>query len=99
MLQIRRFSSHPSLSEKMTTPKLTKDQIQKVALCAGGFVALLYVYFSFFLGPLNRSRATMQATIADLQAKLGNSKSELQRRPTWKPKRPPRRRVTRLYKP
>ena len=63
----------------MTTPKLTKDQIQKVALCAGGFVALLYVYFSFFLGPLNRSRATMQATIADLQAKLGNSKSELQR--------------------
>ena len=63
----------------MTTPKLTKDQIQKLALCAAGFVALLYVYFSFFLGPLNRSRATMQATIADLQGKLGNSKSELQR--------------------
>jgi len=63
----------------MTTPKLTKDQIQKVALCAAGFVVLLYVYFGYFLGPLNRSRATMQGTIADLQGKLGGSKSELQR--------------------
>ena len=50
-----------------------------MALCAGGFIVLLYVYFGFFLGPLNRSRATMQQTIADLQGKLGSSKSELQR--------------------
>jgi hypothetical protein len=63
----------------MTTPKLTKDQIQKLGLCAVGFVALLYVYFSFFLGPLNRSRAGMQQTMSGLQEKLANSKGELQR--------------------
>jgi hypothetical protein len=59
--------------------KLTKDQIQKLALSGIGFIALLYVYFSFFLGPLNKSRATMQQTIADLQGKIGNSKSEMTR--------------------
>ena len=63
----------------MTTTKLSKDQIQKLALSSLGFVALLYVYFSFFLGPLNKSRASMQQTIADLQSKLGNSKSEMSR--------------------
>ena len=49
--------------------KLSKDQIQKLALSAIGFIVLLYVYFSFFLGPLNRSRDTMLATITDLQGK------------------------------
>jgi hypothetical protein len=63
----------------MTTPKLTKDQIQKLALCAVGFVALLYAYFSFFLGPLNRTRANMQQTITSLQEKLASSKGELSR--------------------
>jgi hypothetical protein len=56
---------------------LSKDQIQKLALSAIGFVVLVYVYFSFFLGPLNRSRQVMQASIGDLQGKLGNSKSEM----------------------
>jgi hypothetical protein len=59
--------------------KLSKDQIQKVALSAIGFVFLLYVYFSFFLGPLTRSRATMEQTMVDLQNKLGNSKTEMRR--------------------
>lgn len=63
----------------MTTINLTKDQIQKLGLCAGGLVVLVYVYFSFFLGPLNKSRATMQQTIVDLQGKLTNSKGELLR--------------------
>ncbi len=59
--------------------KLSKDQIQKVALSAIGFVILLYVYFSFFLGPLTRSRATMEKTMADLQSKIHDSKNDLRK--------------------
>ena len=61
----------------MTLPKFNKDQVQKIGLSTIGFVALLYVYFNFFLGPLNASRATMTATIHNLEEKLGSSKSEL----------------------
>jgi hypothetical protein len=56
---------------------LSKDQIQKLALSTIGFVVLLYVYFSFFLGPLNASRNSMMVSINDLQAKLGSSKNEM----------------------
>ena len=56
---------------------LKKDQVQKVLLTLVGFVILLYVYFSFFLGPLNRSRNTMLATIRDKQAKLNSSQEDL----------------------
>ncbi len=57
--------------------KLTKDQIQKVILSAIGFIVLLYVYFSFFLGPLNSSRDTMLGTINDVQGKIDSSKTEI----------------------
>ena len=57
--------------------KLTKDQIQKVILSAIGFIVLVYVYFSFFLGPLNSSRDTMLATINDVQGKIDSSKTEI----------------------
>jgi hypothetical protein len=57
--------------------KLSKDQLQKLMLSSMGFVALLYVYFSFFLGPLNTSRDSMQGQIADLQGKIAGSKTEL----------------------
>ncbi len=57
--------------------KLSKDQIQKLMLSTMGFVGLLYVYFSFFLGPLSTSRDSMQGQIADLQAKIAGSKTEL----------------------
>src|SRR5450755_2913463 len=57
--------------------KFSKDQIQKLALSTLGFVALIYVYFTFFLGPLNKSRTSMETNIDDLQAKLGTSKSEM----------------------
>lgn len=60
-----------------TLGKPTKDQIQKLALSSIGFIVLLYVYFSFFLGPLNRNRETMERTMADLQQKLGSSKTEM----------------------
>jgi hypothetical protein len=56
---------------------LSKDQIQKLALSTMGFIVLLYVYFSFFLGPLNRSRDSMMVSINDLQAKVGSSKNEM----------------------
>lgn len=61
------------------TPTFSKDKIQKLALSAIGFIVLIYVYFGFFLGPLNKSRAAAEATMADLQAKLGSSKSEMAR--------------------
>jgi len=54
-----------------------KDQIQKIALTGVGFVILLYVYFSFFLGPLNRSRNGMLRNIADKQGKLASSQANL----------------------
>ena len=63
----------------MSLPKLTKDQVQKLAFSAIGFVFLLYVYFTFFLGPLNRSRAAMLVTIRDLQSKLDESKDEMKK--------------------
>jgi hypothetical protein len=55
--------------------KLSKDQIQKLGLSAIGFVALLYVYFSFFLGPLNKGRETAERTTKDLRSKLASSKT------------------------
>lgn len=60
-----------------TQTKLSKDEIQKMVLSALGFVGLLYVYFSFFLGPLNRSRTGTEARIADLQGKIASSRPEL----------------------
>lgn len=56
---------------------LSKDQIQKLALTGIGFIVLLYVYFSFFLGPLNKNRAAMEVTLAGVQEKLNSSKGEL----------------------
>ncbi|MFL6514569.1 MAG: hypothetical protein ACJ8M1_06045 [Chthoniobacterales bacterium] len=61
----------------MTANKLNKDQIKKVGLTAVGFVILLYVYFSFFLGPLNRSRNTMLTAIAEKRAKINSSQENL----------------------
>ena len=63
----------------MSLPKLTKDQVQKLAFSALGFIFLLYVYFTFFLGPLNRSRAAMLVTIRDRQSKLDASKDKMKK--------------------
>jgi hypothetical protein len=57
--------------------KLSKDQVKKLFLSSMGFFVLVYVYFSFFLGPLNSSRDTALAQINDLQDKVANSKNEL----------------------
>lgn len=60
-----------------TPNKFTKDQIQKIVLSVLGFFGLLYVYFTFFLGPLNTSRTAAEARIEDLQRKIASSKSEM----------------------
>jgi hypothetical protein len=57
--------------------KLSKEQIKKLALSIVGFIFLVYVYFTFFLGPLHRSRADMLQKIADRQAKLDTAQEEL----------------------
>jgi hypothetical protein len=62
---------------KQIQVKLSKDQIKKILLCGMGFVVLVYVYFSFFLGPLNSSRDASLAQITELQDKVANSKNEL----------------------
>jgi hypothetical protein len=61
----------------MNLPKLSKDQVKKLSLSAMGFVVLLYVYFSFFLGPLQTIRAGTWAQIADRQKKIDTSKTEV----------------------
>jgi hypothetical protein len=61
----------------MNLPKLSKDQIKKLALSAMGFVVLLYVYFSFFLGPLQKARGGTLTQIADRQKKIDSSKAEV----------------------
>jgi hypothetical protein len=62
---------------KQIKVKMSKDQIKKLMLSAMGFVVLIYVYFSFFLGPLNTSRDSMLGQIAELQGKVAGSKTEL----------------------
>jgi hypothetical protein len=56
---------------------VNKEQIKKLALGGIGLIALLYVYFSFFLGPLTKSRNSVQTKIKDLQAKVATSKAEI----------------------
>ena len=57
--------------------KLSKDQVKKLFLSSMGFIVLVYVYFSYFLGPLNSSRDSALAQINELQDKVANSKNEL----------------------
>jgi hypothetical protein len=61
----------------MKIPSLSSDLIKKLALSAMGFVVLLYVYFTFFLGPLQKSRDSTLKQIADLQKKIDGSKGEM----------------------
>ena len=42
-----------------------------------GLIGLLYVYFTFFLGPLNNSRNSIQRNINELEQKIATSKAEI----------------------
>lgn len=55
---------------------MNKEQIKKIILGVFGLIVLLYVYFSFFLGPLNRTRNSTAEKVADLENKLTSSKEE-----------------------
>lgn len=61
----------------MSKLNLNKEQTKKIALGAFGLIALLYVYFAFFLGPLSKSRHAAELHYAELQQKIATSKSEL----------------------
>ncbi|HEY2103778.1 MAG TPA: hypothetical protein VGH08_11065 [Chthoniobacterales bacterium] len=56
---------------------MNKEHTKKIILGGIGLIVLLYVYFSFFLGPLNRTRYSMAAKLGDLQNKVMSSKEEI----------------------
>ncbi len=56
---------------------MNKEQTKKIILGAFGVIGLLYVYFAFFLGPLNKSRYSMAGRMAEIQNKLTSSKTEI----------------------
>ena len=56
---------------------MNKEQTKKLILGGFGLIGLLYVYFSFFLGPLNKTRNSLQTKIKELQTKVATSKTEI----------------------
>lgn len=57
--------------------KINSEHIKKIVLGGLGLIGLLYVYFTYFIGPLQRSEAATQAKIAELQTKTASSKSDI----------------------
>lgn len=58
---------------------MNKEQKKKIVLGGLGLAALVYVYFSFFIGPLNRTRADIARHIGETQAKTASSKADIER--------------------
>jgi hypothetical protein len=56
---------------------LNKEQTKRLMLGGFGLIGLLYVYFAFFLGPLNKSRNGVQEKISELEQKVATSKAEI----------------------
>ncbi len=56
---------------------MNKEHAKKLLLGSFGLIALLYIYFAFFLGPLNKSRNAVQTKIQDLQQKIASSKTDM----------------------
>ena len=56
---------------------MNAEQMKKLMLGGLGLIALLYVYFTYFLGPLNKSRNTLQSKVNNLQTKISTSKTEI----------------------
>ena len=63
----------------MRPKTLSNEQLKKLSLGAIGFVALLYVYFSFLLGPLQNTRQGMVAKMEDLEKKISDASPETAR--------------------
>ena len=64
-------------SPRRRTPNLNKEQTKRLMLGGFGLIGLLYVYFTFFLGPLNNSRNSIQGKINELEQKIATSKAEI----------------------
>ena len=56
---------------------MNSEQIKKLILGIFCLIGLLYVYFTFFLGPLHHSEEAMKGKIAELQARTASSKTEI----------------------
>lgn len=68
---------HQPAVENMNQIKLNKDQVKKLAVSAIGFVFLLYIYFTFFLGPMNKKLDGVRSAIQETESKLEKSRSEI----------------------
>jgi hypothetical protein len=60
-------------------PNLTKDQIQKIFLSALLMMMLIYGYFSFLIGPLNKSETRNKAAIEALDQQLAQARTKILR--------------------
>lgn len=58
--------------------KFSPDQIKKIGLSLIALVALVYVYLSFLLGPLQTSQDAMINTTAELEGKTAASKKTIE---------------------
>ena len=56
---------------------MNKEETKKVILGAFGLIGLLYVYFTYFLGPLNKTRSSVEGKIHQIQEKVASSKAEI----------------------
>lgn len=56
---------------------MNKEQTKRLLLGGFGLIGLLYVYFSFFLGPLNKGRYAIQGKVNELEEKVATSKAEI----------------------
>ena len=56
--------------------KLGKEEIQKIVLSVMLFAGVIYGYFSFLLGPLDKSEANAKATIATLEPQIAEAKKQ-----------------------
>jgi hypothetical protein len=56
---------------------LNKEQTKKLVLGVFCLIGLLYVYFTFFIGPLHRSEESTKAKIEELQGKTASSKGDI----------------------
>lgn len=57
--------------------KLTKDQIQKIALSSLMMAGLIYCYFTFLIAGLNKADVGNAASIEDLDKKIAQAKSAI----------------------
>ncbi len=58
---------------------MSKDQKKKIMLGGIGLAVLVYVYFTFFIGPLNRTRADIASQIVTTQEKTASSKADIEK--------------------